>query len=107
MKSGPEKLSAFVFSVARHVRARRWRAKRTRSLLETEAREIPDTKPTALSRLETRDEIEMVLLAINTLEPVVRDVFHLRFVEEYSVKEVADSLDLPVGTVKSHIHRGR
>lgn len=37
----------------------------------------------------------------------MRDVFLLRFVEGFSINDVADALSLPVGTVKSHIHRGR
>ena len=47
-----------------------------------------------------------MLLAIGRLEPAVRDVLLFRFVEGYSIDEVASTLDLPVGTVKSHIHRG-
>ena len=31
----------------------------------------------------------------------------MRFVEDCSLDEIAMALDIPVGTVKSHIHRGR
>ena len=36
-----------------------------------------------------------------------RQMVELRFVKEYSYEEIALKLDLPIGTVKTHIHRAR
>ena len=37
---------------------------------------------------------------ISPLDPVSRDIVVLRFVEEFSYAEIAEALDLPIGTVK-------
>ncbi|RBN43156.1 RNA polymerase sigma factor SigW, partial [Priestia megaterium] len=31
----------------------------------------------------------------------------LKYIDELSLKEISDILDLPLGTVKTRIHRGR
>ena len=54
-----------------------------------------------------REQLERVLDAISQLEDPLPDVLLLRFVEGCSIEEVAQALELPVGTVKSHIHRSR
>ena len=45
--------------------------------------------------------------AIDTLPEKYRKVIHLRHVEERSYEEIAEELDLPIGTVKAHIFRAR
>jgi len=107
MRGEMDRLPAFVFSVARHVRARHWRAPRSHDSLREESDQVQDSRPSAYRQLEACEELEKVLVAVSTLETSVRDVFVLRFVEEYSIKDVSAALELPIGTVKSHIHRGR
>ena len=41
------------------------------------------------------------------LQPVQRDVITLFYLQDKSVAEVAAMLDIPEGTVKSHLHRAR
>ena len=48
-----------------------------------------------------------VALALTDLEEDYRVVIVLRDVEGLDYQEIADTLELPVGTVKSRIHRGR
>ncbi len=45
--------------------------------------------------------------AIGTLPEKYKKVIQLRHVEEKSYEEIADELDLPIGTVKAHIFRAR
>lgn len=40
------------------------------------------------------------------LRPEERDCIVLRYAADFSIRDIAESLDLPVGTVKSHLHRG-
>jgi len=47
------------------------------------------------------------LKAISELDDPLPDVLMLRFIEELSLDEIATVLEMPVGTVKSHLHRGR
>ena len=73
---------------------------RTSLVLES-ATERPDAY---VENLELGSQIEA---AIGTLRPEYRAVTLLRHVEGYSYQEIADILELPLGTVKTYIHRAR
>jgi RNA polymerase sigma-70 factor (ECF subfamily) len=53
---------------------------------------------------ETRDEI---LAAVAALDPRYRTVFLLREVLHMSLEEIAQAVELPLGTIKTHLHRAR
>jgi RNA polymerase sigma-70 factor (ECF subfamily) len=44
--------------------------------------------------------------AVAALEEPYREVVALRFFAERSLAEIADATDRPLGTVKTHLHRG-
>jgi RNA polymerase sigma-70 factor, ECF subfamily len=44
--------------------------------------------------------------AVSRLSPALRDAFVMRYLEELSYDEIAESLEQPVGTVKASAHRG-
>lgn len=48
-----------------------------------------------------------ILRAIARLEPIFRDVVVLSDIEELSYEEIAMQLEIPVGTVRSRLYRGR
>jgi RNA polymerase sigma-70 factor (ECF subfamily) len=52
------------------------------------------------------DDIEAIWRTIEGLEPEHREVIHLRFAADLSYAEIADLLSVPVGTVRSRLHRG-
>ncbi len=54
--------------------------------------------------LQQRSQIESYL---ERLSPRYRRLIVMRFFEEYSYEEIAEKLDLPLGTVKTQIHRAR
>lgn len=45
--------------------------------------------------------------AISSLSPKIRAVVLLYYVEDYSLKEIHSVLNIPVGTVKSRLNKGR
>jgi len=45
--------------------------------------------------------------AVAKLRPAYRSCVVLRYVEERSYEEIAETLDVPIGTVKTHLHRAR
>jgi RNA polymerase sigma-70 factor (ECF subfamily) len=57
--------------------------------------------------LEQRDQVAMVRRALARLAPTYREAVALRDVHELSYEEIAQRLQLPEGTVKSRINRGR
>jgi len=60
-----------------------------------------------LAQLEQLDLKDLIRRALAELPESLRRAVELRDLEEYSYQEIADQLDLPEGTVKSRINRGR
>ncbi|WP_431801957.1 RNA polymerase sigma factor SigW [Halobacillus andaensis] len=54
--------------------------------------------------LELQSYIHREILA---LPPKYRSVIVLRYLDELALQEIAEVLDVPIGTVKTRIHRGR
>ena len=57
-----------------------------------------------LINLQQRTQIEHY---IECLPSQYRQLFKMRFLEDYSYDEIAEKLHLPMGTVKTQIHRAR
>src|SRR3954464_9790366 len=57
--------------------------------------------------VESLELQECIQAAITKLPEKYRSVIVLKYIEELSLKEISEILDLPVGTVKTRIHRGR
>jgi RNA polymerase sigma-70 factor, ECF subfamily len=60
-----------------------------------------------LATLENRDLAAMLRQALSALPPSLRTAVLLRDLQELSYLEIAERLQLPEGTVKSRINRGR
>lgn len=54
-----------------------------------------------------REELGEVMAAMAELPPHYRAALALRHMQQLSYQEVADSLGIPLGTVKTHLHRAR
>ena len=61
----------------------------------------------ALEAIESRELGSAIEQAIAKLRPEYRSCILLRHVEGRSYEEIAATLDLPLGTVKTYIHRAR
>ena len=57
--------------------------------------------------LEARDRVSMLREAMASLPDTLRTAVLLRDIQELTYQEIADQLELPEGTVKSRINRGR
>lgn len=69
---------------------------------QTEEIEIIDNQDTQ----NEKEQKELVLFALKKLEIPIRSVVVLRMIDGYSVKETAQILDIPQGTVLSRLSRG-
>ena len=65
------------------------------------------TEISPYAALEHRDRVTLLKEALSTLPETLRTAVMLRDIRELSYQEIADSLHLPEGTVKSRINRGR
>jgi RNA polymerase sigma-70 factor (ECF subfamily) len=54
-----------------------------------------------------REELAEVVAAMDELAPAYRAALTLRHMQQLSYQEVADALGIPLGTVKTHLHRAR
>jgi len=57
--------------------------------------------------VEQRELGSQIEQAIGELRPEYRTVVLLRHIEGHSYEEIADIMDLPLGTVKTYLHRAR
>lgn len=51
--------------------------------------------------------IKLIQSLVSKLKPRYRKLIELRYFKEYSYEEIADELDLPLGTVKAQLFRAR
>jgi RNA polymerase sigma-70 factor (ECF subfamily) len=70
-------------------------------------REIADTSADPAAKAQTRDVQDRVQRAIATLSPDHRTVITLHHIEDMPVEEIANILEVSVGTVKSRLSRAR
>ena len=71
------------------------------------ALQLGDHRETPLQAVEARELGSAIERAIGRLRPEYRACIVLRHVEGYAYEEIAEMLDLPLGTVKTYIHRAR
>jgi len=69
--------------------------------------QLPDESAGTDRNIIRKQRQKIVQNAIDNLPEKYRKVIELRHMEEKSYKEIANVLDLPLGTVKAHIFRAR
>ncbi|CAN5624630.1 RNA polymerase sigma factor SigW [soil metagenome] len=76
---------------------------------EAESTAIPvaSKDQSALEEMESKELGRAIEQAVAALRPEYRACILLRHVEDRSYEEIAATLDLPLGTVKTYIHRAR
>jgi RNA polymerase sigma-70 factor (ECF subfamily) len=80
---------------------------RTADEVEATALQASDHGESPLAELESRELGSEIEQAIGKLRPDYRTCILLRHVEGRSYEEIAEVMDLPLGTVKTYIHRAR
>jgi RNA polymerase sigma-70 factor (ECF subfamily) len=79
----------------------------TADAVEATALQVSDRNETPLEELEARELGGAIEVAIGQLRPEYRACILLRHVEGRPYEEIAEMLSLPLGTVKTYIHRAR
>lgn len=107
---GDANFSTWLYRIAlNHVTTRRRsnnsRLHRTAPIEDMEL--IRDSQPGPAETLEKKEMQERVQLALNKLSPEDAAVILLRDLQDVPYDEVARLLEIPVGTVKSRLHRAR
>ncbi len=114
------KFSSWIFKIANNVSIDHLRRRELDTLsldgsphaltpeaIQASALQLGDRQETALEELEAKELGGEIEQAIATLRPEYRACILLRHVEGRPYEEIATMLDLPLGTVKTYIHRAR
>ena len=102
----PERFGGWLMTIVRN---------RSKNLVRRESlREMDEVPPGARSRMPTPDRTAeaselrgLLQAALGELPEVQRQVVLLHDLEGWKHREIADRLDLPCGTVRSHLHFAR
>lgn len=110
------KFSTWLYRIATNVTIDRLRKRKPDYYLDAEIPQADGLTMYAKLPNDDRlpdDEVEGLELQqyiykeIHSLSPIYRTIIILRYLEEFSLKEISEILDIPLGTVKTRIHRGR
>ena len=69
--------------------------------------ELNDDKPTPEEKLFAKEQSKQVRQYVNMLKPHYRELIELRYFEELSYEEIAERLQIPIGTVKGKLFRAK
>ncbi|MEP7065448.1 MAG: sigma-70 family RNA polymerase sigma factor [Gemmatimonadota bacterium] len=114
------KLSSWLFKIANNVTIDHLRRRQlatvsldgsphaqTAAEAQATSLDVESRGESALEAIESRELGSAIERAIGKLRPEYRSCILLRHVEGRSYEEIAATLDLPLGTVKTYIHRAR
>lgn len=67
--------------------------------------ETPDPYPSVERTVLAREQLAAAVSVLEKVSPQQRLAFSLRFFEEMTLEEIADAMQLEIGTVKAHLFR--
>jgi RNA polymerase sigma factor (sigma-70 family) len=106
---GRSSFKTWLFAVLRRTAAERRRAARLSGLIRLQWREAGPAAPSCDPEAEAQRSQACIQLiaALTTLPERQRQVLHLVFYQELSLREAADVLGVRLGTVRVHYERGK
>lgn len=110
------KFSTWLYRIATNLCIDRIRKKKPDYYLDAEVAgtdgltmysQIPANTTSPEDEVESIELQEVIQREITRLPEKYRSVIVLKYIEELSLNEISEILDMPLGTVKTRIHRGR
>lgn len=99
------KFSTWVFGIARNTCIDEHRRRKRRAW--DEPKEQVDAGPSPLQLVDREQKADRLHEALQELPPMYREILVLYHFEHLKYSEIAESLDLPLGTVMNRIFRAR
>jgi RNA polymerase sigma-70 factor (ECF subfamily) len=106
----PRALRSWIYGIVRRTVSDHRRAQRTKDasglalIAETELLPLP---PTPLDLTEQNDQVKLLFSLLEELDEPKRELFMLVELEELTVPEVADALEIPLNTAYSRLRAAR
>ncbi|MCB9665521.1 MAG: RNA polymerase sigma factor [Alphaproteobacteria bacterium] len=97
--------STWAYGIARNACIDHLRRRRLRT--HEPSREVADTSPTPLQEASRAERAERLHEALAEIPPMYREILVLYHFEHLKYTEIAEVLDLPLGTVMNRIFRAR
>ncbi|GGH75970.1 ECF RNA polymerase sigma factor SigW [Compostibacillus humi] len=110
------KFSSWLYRIATNLSIDRIRKRKPDYFLDAEVKgtdgldmysQMAASDRTPAEELESNELQRYIHKEISELPPKYRSIIVLRYLEEFSLQEISEILDIPIGTVKTRIHRGR
>jgi RNA polymerase sigma-70 factor (ECF subfamily) len=100
---------SFLVTIALNLGRDRWRKERFLDFgdPETSLEWIPDSQPGPENLLETTETLQALVQAVSSLPQPYRIVIALRYDAEMSYEDISQTLNLPINTVRTHLHRAK
>lgn len=104
----PSHIKAWLYRVAHNLCRDYWRSTgyRTDSIAVREPPERSDENAGVVELYERQETRKEIIAALDRLPEVQREVVVLRFFQDMKLQEIAEVLELPLGTVKGHLYQG-
>jgi RNA polymerase sigma-70 factor (ECF subfamily) len=106
----PESLRSWIYGIVRRTASTHRRTVRTRIATGITGRanvEITSLAPTPLEQTEKNAELELLAQLLETLDEPKREIFALVELEELTVPEAAEALQIPLNTAYSRLRAAR
>lgn len=99
--------SKWIFSIAHNMCKNEYRKREVRKIIQPESNQelIVDE----FEEIQTNKEelLSTVFSELEQLDENQKSILILKYKENFSIKEISDILELPVGTIKSRLHYAR
>jgi RNA polymerase sigma factor (sigma-70 family) len=102
---GRSSFRSFLFGIARNQFLMSLRSARITEQKEPTSSTFPEDSPSQL--VASKEELKILTAALNSTSAPFRQVLRMFYWDDLSVEEIARTLDVPAGTVKSRLGRGR
>lgn len=96
-------VTAWLYTIARNLRIDRLRKQPAQTMYDIDDYEEKSDEPTGEEQLLTRERDEQVSQALDGLPKEQFDVISLSYLDDLTQAEIADRLNVPLGTVKSRM----
>jgi RNA polymerase sigma-70 factor (ECF subfamily) len=105
----PEALRSWIYGIVRRTVSTHRRAGRARAagLTVDEDIELESGAPSPFEQTETNAELALLAQVLETLDPAKREMFSLIELEEFTVPEAAEALEIPLNTAYSRLRAAR
>ncbi|WP_342643152.1 sigma-70 family RNA polymerase sigma factor [Rhodoligotrophos ferricapiens] len=96
-------VTTWIYTIARNLRIDRLRRQPAQTFYDIDDFDEPSAEPSTEERLIQNESEAQIASAIEALPKEQLDVISLSYVDDLSQSEIAERLDVPLGTVKSRM----